>query len=93
MAPITFLVQRSTDRHRSEVLCTHGGQPNELVQSPSETDTRDRYGRSRHKADIEKKPIQFGVDPTLVSPAAICDQVSRLTVLQCNYSTLNNLYR
>ncbi|MDT8356842.1 hypothetical protein, partial [Roseomonas mucosa] len=27
------------DRSRSEVLCTHGGQPSELVQSPSENDS------------------------------------------------------
>ena len=26
---LAYLVQRSTDRHRSEVLCTHGGQLNE----------------------------------------------------------------
>lgn len=32
-------VHRTSDRSRSEVLCTHGGQPSELVQSPSENDT------------------------------------------------------
>ncbi|MGZ0787708.1 hypothetical protein ACXM5X_32735, partial [Pseudomonas saponiphila] len=31
-------VHRTSDRSRSEVLCTHGGQPSELVQSPSEND-------------------------------------------------------
>lgn len=31
-------VHRTSDRGRSEVLCTHGGQPSELVQSPSEND-------------------------------------------------------
>ncbi|MDM9306631.1 hypothetical protein, partial [Klebsiella quasipneumoniae] len=33
-------VHRTSDRSRSEVLCTHGGQPSELVQSPSENDSR-----------------------------------------------------
>ncbi|MFL0193731.1 plasmid pRiA4b ORF-3 family protein [Pseudomonas aeruginosa] len=32
-------VHRTSDRSRSEVLCTHGGQPSELVQSPSENDS------------------------------------------------------
>ncbi|MCS5600686.1 MAG: hypothetical protein NZ734_00620, partial [Paracoccus sp.] len=36
-------VHRTSDRSRSEVLCTHGGQPSELVQSPSENDKGGRH--------------------------------------------------
>ena len=34
--PATALRAQDSDRSQSEVRCTHGGQPNELVQSPSE---------------------------------------------------------
>ncbi|WP_223191277.1 hypothetical protein, partial [Pseudomonas proteolytica] len=38
-------VHRTSDRSRSEVLCTHGGQPSELVQSPSENDKKIIWNR------------------------------------------------
>ena len=48
-------VHRTSDRSRSEVLCTHGGQPSELVQSPSENDI-DRLARStRDLLDIAER--------------------------------------
>ena len=47
-------VHRTSDRSRSEVLCTHGGQPSELVQSPSENDmSTEEQDLSRQDAIVE----------------------------------------
>ena len=39
--PTTALRAQDSDRSQSEVRCTHGGQPNKLVQSASENDSMD----------------------------------------------------
>jgi hypothetical protein len=49
-------VHRTSDRSRSEVLCTHGGQPSELVQSPSENDTAILSQKSGISRQIDRAP-------------------------------------
>nr|WP_158651885.1 hypothetical protein [Marinobacterium profundum] len=52
------LLLGAPDRHRSEVLCTHGGQPNKPVLSPSETGYTDLYGASSRNESNKKSYVR-----------------------------------